>query len=183
MGRVVGSVRAFGSPPRPSEGLAKRNRAGLVIRGPQTYARREWFVSNGSTVAPAKHSSARDGKEFPGLRNPPELLGAPVLELEVGAGDEVVRGRGNEYLACSRASCDACPDVDRDAARLLRRHAFDFARMHAGAYVDTQLAHAGADFECTVDSAGGAVEQGHEAVTGGIDLLASEPFELTAHLG
>jgi hypothetical protein len=73
--------------------------------------------------------------------------------------------------------------VDRDAARLLRRQAFDLARMDAGAYVDTQLAHAGADFECTVDSAGGAVEQRHEAVTGGVDLLAPEAFELTAHLG
>src|SRR5581483_1868225 len=111
-----------------------------------------------------------------------QLVHAAVLELDPGAGDEVLHRLRDDDLPGARARCDPRGDVHGDAAQLVAEP-LALARMDTGADVDAEDAARVLDRAGAPDGAGGPVERGHEAVAGAVDLLAAEALELAADVG
>jgi hypothetical protein len=70
-----------------------------------------------------------------------ELVLATVLELETGAGDEILHGSGDEHFARSRRSRDTGSDVNCDARDLLADD-LALAGMDAGPDFESELTRA-----------------------------------------
>src|SRR5690349_9610939 len=81
--------------------------------------------------------SLGDGKEAPGVWDPLEFMLPAVIELDPGAGDEVLHGARNEHLAGSRKRRDASADRDRDAFDLAVCD-LTLAGMEAGTNVEVE---------------------------------------------
>ena len=63
-------------------------------------------------------SAAADGVEPPFSRDPPQLVGATVVERDAGAGDEIVDGLRDEDFVRLGDGGHACSDVDGDSGNL-----------------------------------------------------------------
>src|SRR4029453_5874893 len=99
---------------------------------------------------------------------------ASIHELDLGAGDEILDGAGNEYLAGFREGRDTRTDVHGDTARLAVDH-LTLTGVQSRPHFEAELAHTLADRTGAVDRPRGAVEGCEEAVACGVHLLAPEP--------
>src|SRR5260370_36214477 len=96
-----------------------------------------------------------------------------------GSADEVPYRRGGENFASLRERTYAGADVYRDSGVVAAAH-FPLSGMHPRAYVDPEGTRCVGERLCTTHCSCGSGERGEEAVSGGVDLPASEPFEVCA---
>jgi hypothetical protein len=104
-----------------------------------------------------------------------------VAKIESRTSDEILHRLGDENLARSGESRDASARDDRDAGELLA-YKFAFARVNPGADVEVARPCIGDDRLRTRDRARGAIEAAEEAVTGRVELVSSEPHELSSYI-
>lgn len=115
---------------------------------------------------------ATDREELPFAADPFERVAAAVIERDVGAGDEVADGPGDQHLAVARRSHDPGGDVDGDPTDVgpSRLH---LAGVQARPDLDAKLPEPVAQRGGAADRGAGAVEGGQDAVTGGLHQPAT----------
>ena len=107
-----------------------------------------------------------------------QLGRATVLELQIGAGNEVFDGRGGQYLAGACLRCNPGADIDGNAGDLLADQ-FALANVQAGADLEPELlTDRASDRVGAADCPDRAVEGRKEAVTCRVDLASAEAAEL-----
>ena len=104
-------------------------------------------------------TDSRHRVESPFAGDALERVGAPLLEAETRAGNEVLDGAGHEDLACSGERGDAGADVHGDAADLVSDD-LALARMQPRADLDAEGTDAFADRLGAADGPGRTVERG-----------------------
>src|SRR5215218_3908164 len=104
----------------------------------------------------------------------------PALELDPRAGDEILDGGRDEDLARGGRPGHSSTDRHRNA-RDLALVEFALARVHTGAHLEPDSAHALDDCLCAANRARRPVERGKEAITRGVLLLASESRQLAPY--
>jgi hypothetical protein len=109
-----------------------------------------------------------------------ELVLTPVCELHSGAGDKVPHRRRHEHLPGLGERGNAGAGRNRDSAQLAV-DALAFPSVQSGADLEAELPQRLADRTCALDGPSRAVEGGEEPVADGVELLAPEAHELTAH--
>ena len=118
--------------------------------------------------------SVDDRVELPLAGHALELVDAAVVEVDAGAGDEILDGARDEHLARPGLRGDARADVDGDAGDLVVAE-LALARVQPGADVEAELAHRVARSRARSGSrARRAVEGREEAVAGRVDLAAAD---------
>ena len=132
----------------------------------------EWHGATPSRLNP---------EQLPGPRHAFELVFASVVEFDTRTRHEILDPWPTPG---SPPATPVHPLVPRTCtARFSEIIAsnFTFARVQPHPEIDTQLARGLTDGLSAPDGASGAVERGHEPVTGGIDLPPTESAELFSH--
>jgi hypothetical protein len=123
-------------------------------------------------------SCSNDRIETPFVRDATELVRTSTLEHEPGTGYEVLHRTRDEDLTWLGQTCDACPDVHRDAADLLVDQ-LALARVHADADLHAEIPYATRCGERASDRPGGSIEGGEEPVACRVHLGTAIPKEQT----
>src|SRR5690349_8064614 len=100
-------------------------------------------------------------------------MGAPVDEFDVAACHHVSYGTGYDHLVAAAACRDPCSNMHCDADRIAV-HQFDLTGMDARSHLQTQGLCTARHGEGCLDCHCGVIEQGEQAVAGGLDLSAVE---------
>src|SRR5712664_4118844 len=116
----------------------------------------------------------------PLARDTLELARAPVVELEAGAGDEILDGARHEHLARARIGGDARTCVDGDP-RDLAVDELALACVKSGSDLDPERSNCFGDRTGATDRACRAIEGRQKTVTNGVHLAAACPAQLTAN--
>src|SRR5262245_49470060 len=132
------------------------------------------------TASTISASRIENSVQTPFARHPPELVDAAVAALDLRAGDEIPHGLRNQDLPGSRERSDSRTGRHGDPAQLAV-HPLTLAGVEAGADLQTQCANALADRESALDCAPWPVESSEEAVSGGVQLLATEAGQLRSN--
>jgi hypothetical protein len=111
--------------------------------------------------------------EAPAAGDSFQLGQAALVELKLGAGHEVLHGRGDEDLAGPRFCRNPSADVDGNPRDLVSDD-LALSRVQSGAHLDPELAHRFDDRVRAANGADRAVERGEEAVPRGVDLVTVE---------
>jgi hypothetical protein len=111
---------------------------------------------------------------MPPIREPLQIAFAAVLEFQIGSGDQVLHGGGDQHLGRPCHAADPGADADGDPADLAVDR-LDLADVHPGANLEVERADGLDDRLRAPNGAGGTVERREEAVTRGVDLDAVVP--------
>jgi hypothetical protein len=99
---------------------------------------------------------------------------ASIVELDVGAGDEVPDGRRNEDLPAPGLGHYSRADMDRDPTNVVTRE-FDLAAVDTDADLEIERPDRfGHRLRCP-DRRARPVEEDEEPITGGVDLATAKP--------
>jgi hypothetical protein len=109
-----------------------------------------------------------------------EHVGAAVLELDPGPGDEVLDGLRHEHLAFARLGRDARARVHGDPADGIACE-LDLAGVEPGTHAEPGGGDVLRDGARAADRPRRPVERREEAVAGGVDLAAAKACEVAAH--
>ena len=101
-----------------------------------------------------------------------------IVELNARSGDEVLDCGGHEYLRRACVLCDAGSDVDGHTGDLVVRSDLDLTGMEAHLYLKTERSNGVAYRAPALDCSSGSVEDGEEAIAGGVDFPTAETFQL-----
>jgi hypothetical protein len=107
-------------------------------------------------------------------------VAAAIVELDLGARDEILDGLGDQDLARGGETGHAGTDVNGQPGELVP-DALAFTSMDAGADLQAELRHAPDDLARARDRSRGPVEAREEPVSGGVDLDPPVALELAAH--
>src|SRR2546428_4032572 len=106
-----------------------------------------------------------------------ERASAAVLELDPGAGHEVLHRAGNQRLPGRRGPCDPGRDMDRQAPDVIAAD-LAFPDVHAGTHLQADRSRRVLDRASALDRASGAIECGEDPVAGAFELASAEPLDL-----
>jgi hypothetical protein len=109
-------------------------------------------------------------------------VGAPVCELDPGAGDEILDRARDEHFPRVREQGDACARMNGNAGEFAVND-LTFTRVEAGAYIESQFANRVDNRVRTSDCTSRPVESGEDAVPGRVQLAAAEPHKLASDEG
>ena len=112
-------------------------------------------------------------KESPCARYAFQTVLTAISELDAGAGDEVLDGRGDEDLTRVSVGGDPGTDVNGEAGQLAFI-SLALSRVNPDSQLEPKLVGVGNECLCTADRSRRTVEGGEEAVAGRVHLLASE---------
>ena len=122
-------------------------------------------------------ASGGDREESPGGGYAFEFVFAAVFERRTRTGHEINNSSGHEDLAGLRGFADATGEVDGDACEF-GATSLDFTGVDPDPNLEADLAGGVADRGAATDGAGGAIEDGEDAVTGELLLVPREPRQL-----
>src|SRR5215217_2705814 len=104
---------------------------------------------------------------------------AALVEVEVGTGEKISDGSGDEDLARSGERRDALSGVDRDSRDVVTAE-FDLTGVEPGSHFNTESMDTVADRARTLDRACRAVEGREDTVAGELYEPAPETLQLFA---